>query len=543
MRFDFLGPIALEADAKVSSRGDQPALTIARLVLERPTPLPREELASLLWPGERPPRWEGPARQVVSRARALMLAAGAAPTSIASHAGVVVLDLDEDSDVDVERAFRATADAEQCVATRAWARADELTGDALVRLRLPFFPASDAAWTKRWQDRVRGVWLRALHVATDAALGAGTPAVAIARAEEALAVDPFDEVATRALMTAHDALGSRGHALTVYEECRRRLDEELGVRPSEETEAAYLALLGSVPRVGIRAATTTREPTRSETLPFVGREAERARIEGDWDAVRNGRMRCVVIAGESGIGKTRLAEEIARNAQRDGALALWGTCVADVSLAYQPFGELLRQFLIARPAVLDHLGALGADLTALVPSLVDTPMAAALADLDEHARSRLFRAVEAAMDTGASEPVVVVLDDMQYADEDALTLLRYCAPIMAEHPCLLVITVREADGPVAATLAELQRRVPTVTVELPGLTVEDLVEVLTQSGVTLTGDVRAVATELEARTTGNPFYVSQLVFDAHASERSFDAGAVPDAVAQLVARRIDALDR
>lgn len=543
MRFEFLGQIALEGvGPRLNPRGDQPALTLARLVLDRPNPLAREELANLLWPSHRPSRWEGPARQVVSRARALLVAAGAAPTCVTSRGGLVELDLgDSQVDVDVERAFRATTDAERCVAARSWERADELATDALDRLRLPFFPASDAAWARRWQDRVRGQWLHALHIATNAALGAGAPARAITRAEEALEVDPFDEIATRALMSAYDARGSRGQALTVYEELRHRLDDELGVRPAEETEAAYLALLGSAPRVGIRSATARREPTRPERLPFVGREAERSRLAGDWDAVRDGGMRSVVIAGESGIGKTRLAEEIARDAQRDGALVLWGTCVADVGLPYQPFGELLSQFLAAWPNVIDQIGALAIDLNALVPSLVDGPTSP-IAALDEHTRARLFRALEAALEATASEPVLVVLDDLQFADEDGLALLRYFMPIVAERACLLVITVREAGGAVAATLAELQRRLPTTTIQLAGLTVENLVDVLNTSGVALAGEVHTVATALEARTTGNPFFVAQLIFDAHAAQGTFDALAVPDAVAQLVARRLEALD-
>src|SRR4051812_19783640 len=186
MRFQFLGQIVLEADANVSARGEQPALTLARLVLERPSPLPREELADLLWPEHRPPQWEGPARQVVSRARSLMVAAGAPPTSLVSQGGLVELALGEhaEMEVDVEHAFRGTADAERCLALHAWERADEFASAALVHLRLPFFPGSDAAWTKRWQDRVRGQWQRALHFATDAALGAGAPARAVARAEE-----------------------------------------------------------------------------------------------------------------------------------------------------------------------------------------------------------------------------------------------------------------------------------------------------------------------------------------------------------------------
>src|SRR5882762_9246925 len=101
MRFEFLGQIAVEGTGgRVSARGDQPALTLARLVLERPSPLPREELAELLWPDHRLPQWEGPARQVVSRARALVVAAGAAPTTVTSRGGLVGLDLAEDCEVD-----------------------------------------------------------------------------------------------------------------------------------------------------------------------------------------------------------------------------------------------------------------------------------------------------------------------------------------------------------------------------------------------------------------------------------------------------------
>ena len=81
-----------------------------------------------------------------------------------------------------------------------------------------------------------------------------------------------------------------------------------------------------------------------------------------------------------------------------------------------PFGELLTQLLTARPGVLDQIGSLATDLAALVPTLVDAP-SAPVGALDEHARARLFRAVEAAIDTVATEPVVAVLDDMQYADE------------------------------------------------------------------------------------------------------------------------------
>ena len=121
------------------------------------------------------------------------------------------------------------------------------------------------------------------------------------------------------------------------------------------------------------------------------------------------------------------------------------------------------------------------------------------------------------------------------------TLLRHLTPGLAERPCLLVITVREAPGLAATALADIHRRLPTTTLDLHGLTVDDLVEVLNAIGVKLADDVQSVASQLAARTSGNPFYVTQLVLDAQTTRRPFDAAAVPDAVAQLVARRLDAL--
>ncbi len=542
MRFDFLGQYVFGADRPtVSARGYQPALTVARLVLERPRSLRREDLAELLWPEDRPDRWEGPARQVVSRARALLVAAGAAPTCLTSRGGHVELHLAGEIEVDVELAFADTASAGRSLDALEWANADELSSRALERLRLPFFPTSNAEWTRRWQDRVRGQLLRALHIGAEAALGAGASPRAVTISEEALAVDPYDEVATRTIMAAHEALGARGEALSAYERCRRLLDEELGVRPAEETETAYLALLGNAPRTHSRAAPAARTPARAEPLPFVGRQAELAHLDVDWSAVCEGDARAVVIAGDPGIGKTRLGAEIANAARDRGALVLWGACAAEVGMPYQPFGDILKQLVTARPALLNDLGPLASDLATFVPELFDDGGASRAPE--EAARDRLFRAVQVAFETIGPEPVLVVLDDLQFADEDALALLRHLVAVIAARPCLLVITVREASGQVAATLADIHRRLTTTTFGLGGLTVENLVEVLEHVDVKLADDVRTVATELAARTTGNPFYVTQLVLDAQATRRPFDSGAVPNAVAQLVARRVESLDR
>jgi DNA-binding SARP family transcriptional activator len=529
----------------VGAHGEQPALVVARLVLDRPSPLPREELADLLWPTNRPVRWEGPARHVVSRARALLVEAGAPTEAVGSRGGRTEFALAETIDVDVEDALRATADAESAVDAANWSDATAHAERALELLRRPFFERSEAVWTRRWQERLRTFLVRALHAGAAGALGDARPADAVLLANESLALDPFDERSTRTLMQAHDALGSRGNALAAFEQCRRHLHEELGVRPSDETEQLYARLTGgeSGMRPTGRAGTApvsalgNRSIVSPSALPFAGRDRELVRLHEDWEATRAGAARAAVIEGEPGIGKTRLTHELTRRAEADGALVLWGTCAADVGLPHQPFADLLAQLLRQRPEVGGRLGALVDDLGALVPDIVTRAPAATI---DDFARDRVFRAVAGAF-VALDEPVLLVIDDIQWAGLDGLAMLRHVLPAIEHRSWFVVVTARETVGPVAGALADMQERIPTTTIELRGLSIDAVAEVLERSGVRLDGDVQAIAAQVEARTTGNPFYVSQLVGDTSEPD-PFDPGAVPDALAHLVARRLDALD-
>src|SRR5690349_2453150 len=140
MRFEFLGPVAIVVDdQRFDAHGEQPALTLARLVLERPAPLWRGELADLLWPIQPPQQWEGPARQVVSRSRALLVQAGAPNECITSKRGRTELALATDIVVDVEDGLRATANAEAALARGETGRAAEEAAVARELLQRPFF--------------------------------------------------------------------------------------------------------------------------------------------------------------------------------------------------------------------------------------------------------------------------------------------------------------------------------------------------------------------------------------------------------------------
>src|SRR5690606_5262984 len=123
-----------------------------------------------------------------------------------------------------------------------------------------------------WRERIEAASQRALHICAAARLGDGRPLDAEAVARVAAERDPYDEEAARLLMAARDATGNRAGALHAYEALRRLLDEELGVRPSDETESRYRALLGAAPDALPRAERSRRpSPQPAEVHPFIGR--------------------------------------------------------------------------------------------------------------------------------------------------------------------------------------------------------------------------------------------------------------------------------
>lgn len=541
IRFELLGGCTVVGPfgERVEVHGEQPALTIARLALDRPRALARDELAELLWPDAPPDAWEGPARQVLSRARRSLARAAIDAGALRSEAGRITLTPSEPITTDVEDALDAVASAAQAAARGRLDEALQWARESRRSLRLPFFPAADGTWVAHWRQRLHDAHARALHVAATAALALGDADTAIAAGEEAIALDPYDEVATRSVMAAHERRGSRALALAAYERCRRLLDEELGVRPSEETEAAHLMLLGRAPDPpSVRVDHGGSDPLVA--LPFVGRRVELDELTVRWRGLERSGGTVALITGEPGIGKTRLAHELASVAAGDGSLVLWGHCVADVSLPFDPFAAILAQLVDQRPEVVDEIGALRGDLAHLVPALGRPSRRGEVEDA--HARARIFRAAAAALDVVADQRMLLVIDDAQWAGGDALALARHLAPVAAGRPWLTCVTFRYAEGPVAAALADLTRGVSVVDVALRGLDEQALMELLDLVGAVSPDGTSALAADVVRRTAGNPFFVSQLIEDARARHGPMDLVGVPGAVSQHVARRVHALD-
>jgi DNA-binding SARP family transcriptional activator len=248
VRVYLAGEVQIEGDDHLVRESDLPArqgrLVFAHLVLSREHPLPSDELAESVWPGRLPPTWAVSLSAIISKLRTNLAAAGLDRHRALSGAfGCYQVRLPADAWVDLEVATSSLHEAEAKVAA---GRAGTAYGQALVAvtiLRRPFLPGADGPWVEGRRTALRAELTRALECMVACLEANDELQLAIRNAEELVALEPFRETGYRHLMRLHAARGDRAEALRVYETCRTRLADELGVGPSAETEALQLALL------------------------------------------------------------------------------------------------------------------------------------------------------------------------------------------------------------------------------------------------------------------------------------------------------------
>jgi DNA-binding SARP family transcriptional activator len=228
--------------------GRQPRALFALLAAERHRAVARGELAEALWGDRLPATWQSSLRVAISKVRAFLVASGFEPGALMRGAGGYRLRLGDSVEVDVERARRDVEAAERALASGQAGLAGELAASARAVLTAPLVPGAEGPWIDDRRRAARGLLVRALETEAEARLSSGEGAAgAAATAEEAVALEPFQESAHRAVMRAHAAAGNKAEALRCYERCRQVLADELGVDPSPATQALYLLLLRDEP--------------------------------------------------------------------------------------------------------------------------------------------------------------------------------------------------------------------------------------------------------------------------------------------------------
>ena len=279
--------------------------------------------------------------------------------------------------------------------------------------------------------------------------------------------------------------------------------------------------------------------------PFVGRGRELERLLSTWQtALDGGVAHAVLIAGEPGVGKTRLAGEWSRQAYEQGAVVLYGRCDEDLGAPYQPFAEALRSLVpcLGRGTA---AGAARRRSAASAGSGADRRAARsgrAPARRPGHRTLRTLRCRRCGVgDRLRRAPVVLILDDLHWAAKPTLLLLRHLLRFGEHARVQIVGTYRSTDldrsHPLAAMLADLHRDGSANRLSLSGLDEDDVTAYVAEAGY----DDEELARALASVTGGNPFFLIEALRHVDESGGLWDPSTLPQGVREAVSRRLSRL--
>ena len=342
--FHILGPVeVLSGGCRVGIEGRRTRVLLAMLLVWRNRTVSLDALIDGLWPQIPPLSARSSLHAYVSRLRRTLAAAG--PMAGGERLkrkppGYELRTLD--GEVDADRFERMLAVAETALRDRRFASASATLRDALMLVRGPVLgECRDDAFAQAEVARLEAMKVRALERRVDAGLALGRHATLAGEVEGLVAAYPLHERFREQLMLALYRSGRQADALAAYQDAHRVLAEELGLAPGPGLRSMEAAILHQDP--AIEYATPEPEPrsTARSQLPLVGRKRARQALEEAWRRARSGERQLVVVEGESGIGKTRLATEAAAAAGSGGSEILLGRAVGDALVPFLPFVEAL----------------------------------------------------------------------------------------------------------------------------------------------------------------------------------------------------------
>lgn len=521
---------------------------LAALVLSRNAPVSADALIDLLWNDDVPERAANAIQVYVSQLRKTLGRDRIVTTPAGYELRV------GDGECDVER-FEVDVRAAYVAAERGQpANAIHLLRGALALWRgsalqdvadQPYFHA-DAA-------RLDEARLVAIEDKIAAELAVGAHDSVVGELEALVSLHPLRERLWGQLMLALYRSGRQAEALRAYQRLRSTLAEELGIDPSVRVAALDQAILEQHRSLDWQPPATSRDDPAGLALPaaldvrgpLVDRGDVLSLAARAWDAARQGSLQLVLLTGEPGIGKSRLASELARSAAVDGAVVLLGRCDSDLRAPYRPWVEALTELVRVTPA--EELRALGdsvAELARLVPGLESRlPIASRAIERGAVAgRALLFDAVVRLLTVGCHErPLVIVIEDLQWADPDSMSLLRHVAATEARCSVLLIGTAREPEAsepPLVDLVAALRRRENASISTLGPLDRADLPALLRSGGYEGLAD-NVTALRMIEQAEGNPLFALEMA--RHLTDTDWE-GPLPAGVTEVIGERLRRLD-
>ncbi|WP_210650229.1 BTAD domain-containing putative transcriptional regulator [Nocardioides sp. SYSU D00065] len=362
---------------------------------------------------------------------------------------------------------------------------------------------------------------------------------------------PLRESLRASLMLALYRTGRQVEALELYEQARDALADELGLDPGPSLQRLHERILrqdpdlqaplpAQVPAPAAADGAGARPSASPDHAAMVGRAEQLAELRAGLHVPAPGPASVTTVTGEAGIGKTRLLEEAVRTVGAE-ALVVWGRCWDhDGAPAYWPWEQALTALADALPPeeVAAALAGRAAAAALLLPGHADSRL---VADGPEVARARLYDGVVAFLTAAsAHRSVVVVLEDMHWADEESVELTEHVAAATRAARLALVVSVRDPSDALAAddVVAVLARAPRLRRIALSGLDVAEVGELVAQRiGAPVEENVAAA---LRERTEGNPFYLDELarLFDEERRASGRADVPVPTGVRAVIERRL-----
>jgi DNA-binding SARP family transcriptional activator len=512
LRLSLLGPPRLEREGQPIGINRRKSLALLSYLAATGQAHSRDTLATLLWPEASQRRARSNLRRALSDLNQVI-----GERILVSVGETVALDGEDDlwSDVAQFRAYLAACAQHAHLAEETCPDCLPLLAEAVNLYQADFlagFTLRDTAEFDDWHyfeaDGLRREFGSALARLVYGLVNQADYEAAIPHARRWVALDRLYEPAQQQLMRLYALSGRRHEALRQYQTCVETLEAELGIAPSPETEALYQRIvsgdLSPPPAAAPKAAWLPPAPTAVEverSAPLVGREREVeavfAKIKSGWQ----GQGKTILLAGASGVGKTRLAYEMLQMAAQSGITTLLGAAYEQEGrLAYHPFIEAIDRYLAEQ-----HRSAEQNPITHYRPlGVTDT----------QQDHTALFKATASFFKQLATDsPILVLLDDLHAADEASLSMFHYLARQTRMAPVILLATYR-TDIPISgissfgSLLNALYREQLSDIVTLSPLS-EEAGATLINHALAGPAEPHLIETVLGA-AEGNPFYVQEI---------------------------------
>lgn len=527
-------------------------LLLAYLITQPHQTFTRNHIAGLLWSDFEDEKAKTNLRATLSRIKKVIQKFDKDAAVISAGRTEIRLNPDFQYTLDVsefetfQKAFEKNRDTESLQAAVDCYRGDYLQG---------FYED----WCLVEQEHWRSVFLRLLGQLIDHHSADGDLSTAIDLCIRGLQLNELQEDLHQKLMLLYLRAGDRAKALAQYEQCKTLLDEAFGTPPLPETQAIYEQLTQQTEGEGDLQqllADAAQLPFREETVTYINRQDELGQLKSIWEQVDAVQGRLLFVRGEAGLGKSRLIQTFISTVVQKDADVIWGKCFPlEQQMVLSPWLQMFR----GRSDTLEKLQSLDTpwrnEINQLLPELSGEGDIEQNPELDaaSNLNRRLEAMVQLLLQWLQEKPLVVVLDDVHWADETSLRLLNYLARQLTQTPLLILATYRPEDLEDNPLLAETKDQLIQARLaqefQLPPLA-NDYLEQLIDTA--LAGGEQAVDVQVHhiRQFGGNPLFVLSTLRawiehgllkksdDAWAMQSQEDDVLIPENIQNLLSTRL-----